>query len=327
MRKIAKSWFRYLGLILLVGLIWWLDPQVLWDRLTEANGTLLVAAILLILPSIGLKVVRWGVLLRCNGIAFPWLAAALAYCSSLYLGLLTPGRAGEFAKVIFVSRQMKEPVSRVIPSVLTDRLFDVYVLLVLLLCGLVLVSSPGSGQFLVGVLAVLIIVSLGLWALLSTAVIEALARWAARLGPFIERSASALRNLQGGLREVRGRVFVLCLGLTLVAYAVFFVQCDIVARALGLNLPIGILVIAVAAGSAAGFLPISVSNLGTRDAVIVAYLGTQGVAADHALSFSLLLFVVLNLPAAALGAATWWFAARQGLEPLVDQVSQHPDGQ
>ena len=169
MRKIAKSWFRYLGLILLVGLIWWLDPQVLWDRLTEANGTLLVAAILLILPSIGLKVVRWGVLLRCNGIAFPWLAAALAYCSSLYLGLLTPGRAGEFAKVIFVSRQMKEPVSRVIPSVLTDRLFDVYVLLVLLLCGLVLVSSPGSGQFFVGVLAVLIIVSLGLWALLSTA--------------------------------------------------------------------------------------------------------------------------------------------------------------
>ena len=118
-----------------------------------------------------------------------------------------------------------------------------------------------------------------------------------------------------------------CVSLTLVAYAIFFMQCDLVARALGLDLPIGILVVAVAAGSAAGLLPISVSNLGTRDAVIVAYLGTQGVAADHALSFSLLLFVVLNLPTAALGAVTWWFAARQGLQPLVDQVGQQPDGQ
>ncbi len=327
MRMIPKSWFRYIGLILLVGLIWWLDPHALWDRLTEANGTLLLAAILLNLPSIGLKVVRWVALLRCNGIAFPWLAAALVYCSSWYLGLLTPGRAGEFAKVIPVSRQTKEPVSRVIPSVLTDRLFDVYVLLVLILCGLLLVSSPRSGQLFAGALAMLILVSLGLWALLSTAVIEGLARWAASLGRTIERSVSALRTLQSGLREIRGRTFGLCLGLTIVAYAVFFVQCDIVARALGLNLPIGILVVAVAAGSAAGFLPISVSNLGTRDAVIVAYLATQGVTADLALSFSLLLFVVLNLSASALGAATWWFAARQGLEPLVDQVGQQPDGQ
>ena len=53
-------------------------------------------------------------------------------------------------------------------------------------------------------------------------------------------------------------------------------------------------------------LPISISGLGTREAAIVAYLGTIGVPAEAALGFSLLVFVTFYVGGGLMGAAAWW---------------------
>jgi uncharacterized membrane protein YbhN (UPF0104 family) len=87
-------------------------------------------------------------------------------------------------------------------------------------------------------------------------------------------------------------------------------------------LPLGQLIVAVSAGSIAGFLPISFSNIGTREAVLVAYLSPLGISPDQAITFSLLLLVAFNLSSSVLGAIAWWFMGHPALKPLVDQVSQ-----
>jgi uncharacterized membrane protein YbhN (UPF0104 family) len=64
---------------------------------------------------------------------------------------------------------------------------------------------------------------------------------------------------------------------------------------------------AVAIGSLVTLLPISISGLGTREAAIIAYLGTAGVSDEQALGFSLLVFATFYVGGGILGAVAWWF--------------------
>ena len=94
--------------------------------------------------------------------------------------------------------------------------------------------------------------------------------------------------------------------LTLAAYGVFFGQCTLLAHALGIPLSYLTVSYAISLGSLVTLIPISVSGLGTREATIIAYLATVGVAAEEALGFSLLVFATFYLGGGGLGAIAWW---------------------
>ena len=83
-------------------------------------------------------------------------------------------------------------------------------------------------------------------------------------------------------------------------------RCYLLALALGLKTSFIQISFAVALGSLVTLLPISISGLGTREAAIVAYLGTAGVPAEMALSFSLLVFLTFYVAGGLMGAVAWW---------------------
>ena len=58
---------------------------------------------------------------------------------------------------------------------------------------------------------------------------------------------------------------------------------------------------AVALGSLITLLPISISGLGTREAVMIAYLGTAGISSEAALGFSLLVFFTFYICGGLIG--------------------------
>jgi len=61
-------------------------------------------------------------------------------------------------------------------------------------------------------------------------------------------------------------------------------------------------------------LPISISGIGTRDAVIIAYLGSLGITAEGAFGFSLLITLMFYTSGGLMGLAAWW------LKPLSTNV-------
>jgi len=305
----GKNWLRLIGLVLLLLLLWHIDVGQSVAVLTQVAPLPLGVAILLNAPQISLKASRWRWLLRAQRIRYGIWAATLSYFGGIFIGLLTPGRVGEFVKAVHVHRDCDVPMGQAFSSVLADRLFDLYALLVVGGMALLSLTAWWDSNGVLGLALLALLLTLPLALFLHEGVfgrIRTLGSHLGRPGRWLFASQSWLLELHNGLRQLSLPWLVAAAGLTVLAYAVFFGQCYLLALALGLKTSFVQISFAVALGSLVTLLPISVSGLGTREAAIVAYLGTAGVPAEAALGFSLLVFVTFYLVGGLIGAVAWW---------------------
>jgi glycosyltransferase 2 family protein len=306
-RTADRNWIRLFGLMLLIVLLWRLDTGSALALLGQVAPGLLAAAILLNLPQVFLKAVRWRELLRSHQIHYPLAAATLSYFGSIFIGLLTPGRLGEFVKVFHVNHDCGVPVRRAFSSVLVDRLFDLVALL--LFGGAALFSTAhATGSFLTFLYSTLILL-LPAPVFLNSRLFSELGRLAGRSGAIGRKlfaPESWLVELRTYVLELPPQTILLAVLFTALAYALFFGQCYLLALALHLNITFLQACFAVSLGSLVTLLPLSISGLGTREAALVAYLGTTAVAAEAALGYSLLIFVTSYATVGLMGALAWW---------------------
>lgn len=312
LRQIA---FRLIGLGILVLILFKLDLEATIQVLAGVHWGYLLLAVAANPLLFGIKSWRWRELLRMQGINYPWSDAFLVFVSGLFLGLVTPGRVGEMGKALYLKQDRDVPVSEGLANVLVDRLFDLYTILVLGTMGLIWFQLlPGWALALIA--AGTIVALFMPFALLS----ERLASWGLHLlrrAPILRhydaRLAEATGRFQQGLRPLLKPGLMVPLAPTLVAYALFFGQARLLA--LALDLPVGILYLAVCL-SVAGvitLLPISFSGLGTRDAILIALFTPLGLAAEDAVAFSLLFFLTFYVGGGIIGVLAWQ------LKPLRDR--------
>lgn len=303
-----KCWLRIFGLVLLLFILWKADGLEMVAVLSETNLALVASAVLFNVPQISIKAFRWHCLLRTQGIDYSVLEAILSYFGGIFIGLLTPGRLGEFCRATHLNQDCGVSAGQAVSSVLADRLFDLYALL--LVGGIAFFSLAGGlgGAGMVGLILLALLAFFALVLFVTEQVFVRIRSWFGHVG-FLERlfaSGSWLSELRAGFQQLSLSCLVLALGLTVLAYAVFFCQCYLLAQSLDLSAGFLSVIYAVALGSLMTLLPISVSGLGTREAAIVAYLGTVGVTEERALSFSLLVFVTFYVAGGLMGAVAWW---------------------
>jgi len=314
--KNGKVWLRFLGVGLLFLLIWWINPTKLIDVLEKANIIIIIIAVILTLPQIIIKSYRWQIMLRSQNIQYSLWNATLAYYGSLFIGLLTPGRFGEFIKASHVSLDCNVSSGKALSSVLADRLFDLYIL-ILFGCITLVSFSDLNDIYMAGlVLFMVICLTVGFVLFISDSGFSWLNKlfvYAIRQGilkdTWLERflgSESWLVKMRAGFRLLSATTLLICSLLTLLTYGIFFFQCYLLALALGMRVTFVTVMSAVSLGSLVTLLPVSISGLGTREASIVAYLGKVGVPAESALSFSLLVFITFYIVGGLLGAVAWW---------------------
>jgi uncharacterized protein (TIRG00374 family) len=296
---------RTIGLILLVFLLQQLDMRYLIDTFKQAHlGTILIATILLILL-IAIKTVRWQAILGALNLSLPWREAYLAYFASIFIGFLTPGRLGEFGRAFYVHDEGNSQSGLAISSVLADRLFDLYTLLIV---GGTAIFSIGTVQYRLWMIIFFLLALLPLVLFLHDSTFNWLRNVASRLGRYGRKLFDPngwLAGIRHGLLKMGTKAIVVCAVLTITAYGVYFTQCFLLSKSLALDVNYSVIMFSVALGSLITLLPFSVSGLGTREATIVAYLSTVGVAAEKALSFSFLVFVTFYVIGGLVGAIAW----------------------
>jgi uncharacterized protein (TIRG00374 family) len=305
--KIGMWLLRALGLILIVVLITRLDLTQIWATLQTTDLLLLALAIAGFIPLILVKTIRWQALLRAQNLQMALWPAFLAYMGSLFIGYLTPGRLGEFVKALHVSRDCDVSIARGFSSVLADRLFDLYALLFVGCLALPRVAVGGAAAL---ILALSLIV--GTTAAFALFLNDKSFGWIQERGQKIGKLGERLFEVGGLLPEIR-RGFgdltpVRLLGITALtafAYFIYFGQCTLLARSLDLPLGYVPVMFAVGLGSLVALIPISISGFGTREASIVAYLGTYGIAPEPALSFSFLILVTFFFAGGLISAGAW----------------------
>lgn len=276
--------------------------------LGEAALPLVLLAILLNIPGVMLKSLRWRWFLQAQHVPYGILPSSLAYFGSIFVGLFTLGRLGEFVKALHISRDCGISAKQAFSSVLADRLFDLYALAIV---GGLALATLGN------ISTVALLLSLGLLALAlvtpmvlllngrSYSLVQSLGLRLGRLGRKLFDDEGWVTELRAGLMQLSPPWLAIGVLMTVLAYMVFYIQVYLLAQALSLAASVATVCFAVALGSLVTLIPISISGIGTREAAVVAYLSTANVSTEAALGFSLLVFITFYLGTAVIGAVAW----------------------
>lgn len=306
-RSVQPWLLRVVGLILLVYLLLRTDPQQLLGTWMQADKALILLATVLAFPMMIIKIERWRYLLKAQGIAYPLVDAATAYFGTYYIGVVTPGRAGEIFKALYL-REHNVSIGTAMVSVIIDRALDLLILVGLALLGIRLVPQLAALEELRVWGVVVVLGAAGGFLLLGTRILESSGRWLMRrLSLDLDRDHNQASDFLAGLRQVATvpTLFVALL-LSVGSWLVILLECYLIAKSLSVAVPFWYLAFAVAAAGMAALLPVSIAGIGVRDTVLVAVLGLIGVAPQKALAFSLLYFAIFGMALGMVGAVFWY---------------------
>ena len=314
-RSVALRRLLYvLAIALVAGLVLYallnLDLARVGHALVTANPAWIALALLLMATSLVIRSVSWHQTLRAalTDTPLPWPAVVRATMIGVMGSAVFPGRIGEPARVVVLSRRLDGPTRRQMPvvagTVFSQTLINLLALGILL--GITFSSVPvlhgnlagAAGALLVPVVAALLIVTGP----------RLIARGQRARSPRIARGAERLRRLltlaRQGLRAfARARYGIPAIFFQLLAWTLQWLACWCVLRAMHLQGHGGLVAAAaiLLAVNLSAVLPATPSNVGVFQAACAVVLGAYGVAYGPGVAYGIILQAVEVVTALALG--------------------------
>ena len=300
MRQQLLRWgIRLIGPALVAVFLWHTDLGVLRDALQGALWWPIILSLALMPFFIIVKAWRWQIIMRELNLQPP----AVRYLSSIYtvglfLGSTTPGQSGDFAKALYLRNQQR-PMPSLLFSIFVERLCDVAAMAVFALIGLatlattfasdvqlsIQISTIGLAVMIFGMLAMLLIRRSREWlfALIQHIVPT---RWR---GQYLDITA------QFTPLDIRIRPALLLLLATMGSALSTAIRIALLFWALDLaRIPLSAVIGATGQISLLQALPISISGLGVREAVLIGLLQAYEYPIAFAIALSGL-FMLINI--------------------------------
>lgn len=314
-------WRGAIGLALTVGLLWWVFRDVPWhevmDVLRRANVPLAILSVVVATMIFPLRARRWRPILHAVEPNLPfgplWRATAMGFMANSVL----PSRMGELVRAYALTRETPVTFSAAFASLVVDRVFDGFVVLLLMVLAMLDPAFPagvsattyaGTGA------AAIVAIALVLYAIVffPDRLIRLFELFARRVAPrFEERGRLLLRAFADGLSVLRHparflEVFLWALALWVTQAVSFWIMF----KAVGVTAPFsaalfvqGLIVLFVALPSTPGFF-------GLFEAAAKVGLVMYGVSESLAVAWGFIFHVLSLIPITVIGL---YYVARAGM--------------
>lgn len=213
-------------------------------------------------------------------------------------------------------------LSKGMPSVLLDRLLDVYLLLILGIFGIWQFDILGKLSNLSCVL-IIIVMSVPLILLNKELVgkFVGLLYNSVILKKFKDKIEGNFNDFYDGINRLTNPKLLFSAFLTCLSYLIFFIQCYLIVIAMGISIDFLTIILFMAISNLISFIPISISGLGTRDAILIYLFSLIDLKPELAVSYSFLVFITFFVCGGLMGAVAWW------IKPLrTIKTSKLPNG-
>jgi glycosyltransferase 2 family protein len=267
------------------------DLGVAWSKIQAAQPAWLLALLLFLAIDVGIRAVRWRVLLSPVGrVSY---ADALG---SLLVGYLAnnvlPARLGEFVRSHDMGERTRLSKSTILGTIVVERVMDTLVVVVIASLAIFVLSVRG-------VVASAILVGFAITALLVVAIVVGLVAHrlpgADRAAAFINqwpRVHGLLVRLRTGLAVTGNlRVMAISLLLTLLSWSCTVLAFAAAAQSVGVQPTMGQAALLAAGVNLATAVPAGPGYVGTFEAAGVAIAASVGIDKDHAFAFIVLVHV------------------------------------
>lgn len=300
-----KNYIRLIGILLFIFILMKINFGDVWASLAEADALLLLLICALNLAVVAFRALRWIKLLEIQGIEFNFPGSFWAYSRSLYLGNVTPGRVGELSRVHYLMKYVDTNSAVATSSVIFDRVLDTYFILIMGMIGLMASNVWVQYEwikyvFLVCMLLIPVFLFVPNFSLSFIKILPNFWEMRTRAKNWLENFFKAIKCFL--TKKITPSVFI-----TAIIYLIFFLQCILIAFAIDLKIDLFYLVLCVVIFSALSVLPISFSNMGTREYSLIFMFQYVSLSPELAVSYSLLFFVTINLFLALFGWLVYVF--------------------
>jgi glycosyltransferase 2 family protein len=325
--KPSRRWLRGLGyvglhaigLVLLAWILTRIDLSQLGQSFRDFGIGPFLAGSALLVGVYLCKSLRWMLICRTLGARLRFFDALCYYIVAVFFSVITPGRVGDFAKVIFLKRAGLLSGRASLLATLADRVWDLLVLgcaavISLLWLGGMRGWGVWGGCGAVALLPILFYLP-ELWSPLTGRVVRITPGIEARLGPLHDRMVEAIRLL-------RGRVGLAAMILSMAGFAMLVAVVGLFVLASPSRVGASTTTAAVALSNVLSFLPITVAGMGTRELVFSELWTRAGQQAAVGVAVGLGYFTVAYCGTAILGGVFYLASARRvlSIQALKDEA-------
>jgi len=287
--------------------------QELGRVLSRTNPWLAAAGVAVVVLNVAVLTLRWWVMLVRD---WEWEGYA-ALLGGVYLGqmfnILIPARLGELARIYFVSERVEVTKSRLLGSLVLEKVIDIItfgIALVLLITALSLppwVDQTGGKFVLLAAVSLAVMIALGLWGdnflQWSRPVLNRLpGEWAERLSGILRRALRGFESLHSWRRQVY------LWGLAVLSLFLSTLTNFVALKALGMELPFTaalFVLIVIQVGNAPPSAP---GKIGVFHYLAVLALSAFQVDKGQALAYGVLLYLVALVPKILVGLGVLVFS-------------------
>lgn len=322
--NIVSNWKKvlpFIGIAVLIILIWKVDINKIWMVAVKIDPRYLAVLPVTIAGVFVLQTLKWLLIARKQGVHIGFKGLFGITFISFFYGTITPGKIGNLIKISYLKERTGHSFAECSTSVFIDKLLDLIVVFLFGIAGSYLIIEKVSGIF-IGV-----IIAFGMLAI-SIFFFHDEARTKRFINRFFGFMITArLQDKFRGPFEAfyrvmpRKRWLAVPFIVTLLTWILIYSQNFLIARALGIELNYFVFVVLLALGTVAALIPISISGLGTREAVLVSIFMLYGVAPEKTIAMSLTGLVVCSYIPSIIG---WFFSLREARKtPLANVYGLH----
>jgi len=312
-----------LGITIFIYLIYQAGIVSIIDNLKAANMLYLLAAFFLFAPIFLAKIAKWRYLVGAHSkYSFP--EASKAVLASYFLSLITPGKIGYSARAIYLKKDTKITLGKAFSTMVLDRIVDVSTIIVLASIGILYFTLMFGFANFFGAF-------IGFCALLASLLVIVLKknytkRILKRVFPFLVPQKYRERydfkhffhDFYDGIYMVLKDRKLIPWNFILSAAAIFLgiIQIEILSFALNIEIPLTFLSLIMPMVFLSEIVPVSISGIGTRDAVMIFFLSFLSIPSSVALSLSITILIINYLFGAL--CSLFWFKKPLGKQLMND---------
>ena len=304
--KIKSMILKFAGIILFIVILSKIDLKSFFGLLMDINLYYFIAAALLLLPMIVIKAYRWNYLKKIQNINYKLSDSILMYGSGLYIGLLTPGRIGDFIKVLYLKNDGNS-VGKSFVSVFIDRIADLLFLIIFGYIGMFFFIHLFRKQVYILSFIFIIFLLIIIFAVTNKKTAKGILRNMFRFfipEKYKEKIKVNFNDFYNDLKLLdKNKLYVVSL-LTLSVWLIYFTQTFLLAMALHINISFVYLSICAAIAGLITLIPVSISGIGTRDITLIVLFSFLGISRESAVAVSMLI-LSMSVVMAIIGLACW----------------------
>lgn len=301
-----NKYYYLIGLAILAVILLRTDFSQFKGIFRNLNYYYLALALFISFPMIFSKAWRWNYLKKAQGIPYKLSDSFLIQGVGTYLSFITPGRIGEFIKILYLKKD-GNPLGKSAVNVILDRLIDILFLFAFGYFGILMFMNLFYDQiylFTVLFTSALFVSVLILKEKSREKILRILYNFFLP-SKYKQSWQNAFSDFLADFKKYKLKNYIFASLITIFSWIIYYFQMHLLAKTIGLNISFFYLSISVSIAILVTLIPISISGLGTREAALIFLFSLFNINKEMAISFSALVLIV-SLAAVGIGIVCWF---------------------